>query len=128
MRKIYPAIFHKEDNGYWVEFPDLPGCNTQGDTLEEAMTMSEEVLGLYLIALEEDKKPLPEASNPSDIQIEKGDFVSLITTNINLYRRNKAVKKTLTIPQWLNDEAMSKGVNFSQTLQNALLEELRVSG
>ena len=126
MIKIYPAIFHAEDIGYWVEFPDLEGCQTQGDTLEEAMLMASEILGLYLVSLEERKISAPMPSNPASINVEKGDFVTLINTNLKHYRRNKAVKKTLTIPQWLNDEAEAYNINFSQTLQEALLEKLNV--
>lgn len=124
MLKIYPAIFHCEAIGYWVEFPDLPGCQTQGDSLEEAITMSQEALGLYLVSLEESHQPLPDPSNPINITTAAEDFVTLISTDIAKYRPNRAVKKTLTIPQWLNDEAEAQHINFSQVLQQALTERL----
>jgi len=128
MKTMYPAIFHSENNGYWVEFPDLEGCFTQGDTMEETITMSEEALGLYLIALEESKQAFPNPSNPAKIKVESDDdFVSIIAVNINMYRRDRAVKKTLTIPRYLNDEATKRGCNFSQILQNALADELQMS-
>jgi len=126
MSKIYPAIFHAETEGYWVEFPNLEGCQTQGDTLEEAFSMAQEALGLYLASLEERKLPIPAPENPANLNVEKGGFVTLITTNLNKYRRNKAVKKTLTIPSWLNEIAESNNTNFSNVLQEALMQKFGV--
>lgn len=127
MLKMYPAVFHAEDGGYWVEFPNLEGCQTQGDTLEESMSMAQEALGLYLVSLEERKISLPSPSNPASIEVKDGDFTTLVTTNLNQYRRNKAVKKTLTIPSWLNEMAEEHHVNFSGVLQDALMQKLNVS-
>ena len=76
---IYPAVFHpEEDGGYSVDFPDLLGCVTEGDTLSEAVDMAEDALGIYLYSLKEDKEPYPEPSNPADIEVEGRDFVSLV--------------------------------------------------
>ena len=125
MLQIYPAVFLKEDVGYSVSFPDLDGCFTEGDTLEEAVEMAQEALGLYLISLEERNLNTPPATAPFDIKCGDGEFVSIVGTPIDKYRRkNKAVKKTLTIPQWLNEEAERRHVNFSSVLQKALKEEL----
>ena len=65
MMKVYPSIIHEEDGGYWIEFPDLEGCHTQGDTMEELMTMAQEALGLYLVSLVERNMKIPV---PSDIK------------------------------------------------------------
>ena len=67
MLKVYPAVFQKEENSYWVEFPDLPGCHTCGNTLEETMELAQEALGLYLIAVLEDKETLPRHSNLTEL-------------------------------------------------------------
>ena len=76
---IYPAVFHpEEDGGYSVDFQDLLGCVTEGDTLSEAVDMAEDALGIYLYSLKEDKEPYPEPSNPADIEVEGRDFVSLV--------------------------------------------------
>ena len=123
---FYPAIFTQENEGYSVTFPNLPGCQTQGDTTEEAITMSQEALGLYLVSLEERKLPIPAPANPLSVDAPANGFITLITVNLNDYRRNKAIKKTLTIPQWLNDEAEARNINFSKTLQQALTEKLNV--
>ena len=125
--KIYPAIFHKEDGSYWVEFPDLPGCQSVGDTLEEITLSASEALGLYLYSLKEDGIAPNPASDIEDIEYDKGSFVSLVSCNLEQYeKRTKSVKKTLTIPEWLNEEAEKKHLNFSSVLQQALLEQLDI--
>ena len=108
MIKVYPAIFHKED-GYWVEFPDLPGCQSCGDTLEQTMEFASEALGLYLADLLEQDKEFPEATPIKEIKKAKNDVVSYIATDVNKYRRNtKAVKKTLSIPAWRTSSRLSR--------------------
>lgn len=124
MKLIYPAVFHKEDNAYWVEFPDLEGCNSFGDTLEEALANAREALEGYSISLIENKEKLPPPSDISGITPSDG-FVSIVDIDLSAYlNREKAVKKTLTIPEWLNEAAMERGINFSQTLQDALLAQI----
>ena len=126
MLKVYPAIIHKEEDSYWVEFPDLAGCQTFGDNLADVMEAAQEALGLYLIALIEDGKDLPTASDIAAIDPQDGS-TSYISADINKYRRNnKAVKKTLSIPSWLNEEAEKAHINFSAVLQAALKEQLGV--
>ena len=125
MLTIYPAIFHKEDGSYWVEFPDLEGCQTCGDNLQDAMSLSQEALGLYVVSLLEDGKIPPQPSDITALTPEEGAFVTLVAVNPEIYRRNtKAIKKTLTIPAWLNEEAEKKHINFSSILQEALKQEL----
>ena len=127
MKKIYyPAVFHPEDRGYSVSVPDLDGCFTQGDTLEEAVEMTMDAIGLML----EGKKTIPEASAPNEIHAEAGDFVVVIPFDRTQYLRKhdtRAVKKTLTIPSWLNAAAEERHVNFSSVLQTALKEQLHIS-
>ena len=125
---IYPAIFHKEEvGGYSVTFPDLPGCNTEGNDLAEALYMAQDALGLYLYSLKQDKVPLPQSMQPEALILDKDSFVTLVEWDEEAYLRrtsNKAVKKTLTIPEWMNTLAEEKNINFSKTLQEALLEKL----
>lgn len=123
--KIYPAVFHKEDGSYWAEFPDLPGCQSVGDTLEEITLSASEALGLYLYSLKEDGIVPSPASDIENIKHDKGSFVSLVSCNLEQYeKRTKSIKKTLTIPEWLNEEAEKRHLNFSSVLQQALLEQL----
>ena len=125
---IYPAIFTKEDDGgYSVVFPDLESCYTCGDTLEQAMDMAEDCLALVLYGYETDQKEIPAASSIDSISTSSDEFVSLIKCDTLSYRKqysNKAVKKTLTIPEWMNDEGMRAGINFSQLLQDALMQKI----
>lgn len=131
---IYPAIFDpNEDDGYTVTFPDLPGCVTEGDNLNEAMEMAAEAMALHLYGMERDGDIIPDASSPADVQLPKdadpSAFVTLISARTEPIRdelANRAVKKTLTVPQWLNDEAEKAGVNFSQLLQYAIKEKLGI--
>lgn len=122
---IYPAIFHKENDSYWVEFPDLEGCHTFGDTLAETMESAQEALSGYLLTALEENKQLAKPCELSSIQCDENSFSTLVTCDINQYKDTKAVKKTLTIPSWLNERAMSMGINFSQVLQEALLTKIQ---
>lgn len=122
---VYPAVFHKEKDAYWVEFPDLEGCYTYGGSINETMEAAQEVLAAYLLTLLEQGKEIAAPSDISVIQVNDG-FSSLVSCDINQYKDTKAVKKTLTIPSWLNDRAISMGVNFSQVLQEALLSKIQV--
>lgn len=130
MKYVYPAIFHPEqDGGYSVFFPDIDGCFTQGDTTIEAADMAEDALNLMLWDMEERKTPIPTPSKPSDIALQGNDFIMLVKADTLAYKLKydtKAVKKTLTIPQWLDTAAKEKNVNFSNVLTNALIHELHL--
>ncbi|MCD7813349.1 MAG: type II toxin-antitoxin system HicB family antitoxin [Lachnospiraceae bacterium] len=128
MKKLfYPALFHAaEEGGYWVTFPDIPECVTEGDDMEEAYSMAVDALGLALTERMKDKEELPCASKVEDIK-EDGAVV-IVQFDLDEYNRkhnSKAVKKTLSIPEWLNEEAMAASINFSQVLQEALMTKLR---
>lgn len=129
MKKIYfyPVIFQVEEDGYSVFVPDIPGCMTQGDTMEEALAMVQEAIGLML----EDVAPAdyPAASLPQDLVLEKDQFALMVPFDKLAYDKKynaKAVKKTLSVPKWLDTLATEHNVNFSNILQNALMHELGV--
>ena len=130
MRYTFTAVFTPEENGlYSVNFPDLQGCYTSGDDMADAVYMAHDVLNLTLYDLEQDGKPIPKASKPQDIKTTGEQFTSVVAVDTETYRRfyeNKSVKKTLTIPMWLNEQAEHANVNFSQTLQKALKSELNI--
>lgn len=121
----YPAVFHQEDNSFWVEFPDLQGCQTFASTLNEALEYSQEALASYLLTLLEDGNPIPLPSDIKTIKVEQNSFTSLVSCQLNETKDTKSVKKTLTIPAWLNDRALSLNINFSKVLQDALLEKVQ---
>jgi len=125
MLTIYPAIFHEEDGTFWVEFPDLEGCQTCGATLEETMALAQEALGLYIVSLKESKREIPTATDVKNLVAPEGAFTTLVSCDIDNYRRKtKSIKKTLSIPEWLNEEAEKRHINFSSVLRNALEQEL----
>lgn len=121
---LYPAVFHKDNDAYWVEFPDLEGCQSFGDTLTETMAGAQEALEAYILTILEEGKELARPGDILDCPVPDDGFVSLVSCNIDPYKDNRAVKKTLTIPAWLNDRAVSMGINFSQVLQDALLHKI----
>lgn len=140
MVTVYPACFYKEEvGGYSVTFPDLNYLSTQGDDLKDAMNMAIDCLAGYVYSEWEDKNPLPEPSDISSIdpveysktnfpELEIGEcFVTYVSVDVEEYAKNhfeKSVKKTLTIPYWLNKLAMKNNINFSKVLKEALMEKL----
>ena len=138
MLSIYPACFFKEDTGYSVVFPDLNHLATCGDTLEEAIEMAVDCLAGYLYTLKKEHQEAPKPSDmssidpaaiPAELDLPTGEaFVNMVSVDVNDYAKahfGRSVKKTLTIPAWLNDAALEKNINFSQVLQEALKEKLR---
>lgn len=127
----YPAIFTPaEEGGFTVNFPDLQNCFTDGDTIAEALEMAKDVLCLTLYGLEEDRKEIPQPSELSQIHAEQNEIVSFVACDTLEYRKffdKKAVKKTLTIPNWLNIMAERNEVNFSAVLQEALIAKLHLN-
>ena len=125
----YPAVFTPEENGqYSVNFPDFESCYTCGDSLEDSIMMAEDVLAYVLFDYERTKKTIPAPSDLSSFQLSEKEFVNYIACDTLTYRKrhnNQAVKKTLTIPEWLNEEAIALGINFSQVLQEALLAKIQ---
>lgn len=124
MKTAYPAIIHEEDGAYWVEFPDLDGCYSDGSTLAEAAVNAEEALGLYLCSLMERGQEVPAASDLQSIDRSEGIATLVATEPLRYHKSTKSVKKTLSIPAWLNDEAEKRHINFSSVLQQALLAQI----
>lgn len=125
---VYPAIFTPEEKEkYSVYFPDLEGCYTCGDDLQDAIMMAQDVLAFTLYDYERNGTKIPEPARADEVEIEKGEFVNYIACDTIEYARlhnSRAVKKTLTIPAWLNEAATAQGVNFSQVLQEGLMNKL----
>lgn len=130
MKKLfYPALFHKaEEGGFWISFPDIPECLTQGDDMSQAYEMAVDALGLALTCREKEQQPLPTVSDPTTITPEPDSFLVVIEFDMFAYKKrtnSQAVKKTLSIPGWLNEAAMAMDLNFSQVLQEALLSKIQ---
>ena len=129
MKKLfYPAIFHKaEEGGFWITFPDFPECMSQGDDIQQAYETAVDALGLAITSREEEKLEIPSPSEPYQLNIAADEFCVVVEFDMLAYRKrtnSKAVKKTLTVPEWLNEEATSLGINFSQVLQEALMQKV----
>ena len=142
MLSMYPACFYKEDDGYSVIFPDLNYLATQGDSFEDAMEMAVECLASYLYIAQRDGEDVPAPSSlvnidpvavakEPDPDLPVGEaIVNLVSVDVAEYAKKhfeKSVKKTLSIPAWLNEAAVAQGVNFSQVLQRALKEQLHMA-
>lgn len=119
MNFIYPCIVHKEDDGYWSEFPDIDGCFSDGDTLNEIIEHSKEALQGVLLAYMDLNKEIPKPTEITELQVSEEDFTTYIDCSI--LNKTKLVKKTLTIPEWVNVIGVEKDVNFSKLLTEAII-------
>lgn len=127
---IYPAIFEYNGDGISISFPDLPGCISCASNDEEALYMAKDALGLFIASSEEDGDELPPPTLLNDIKLQDNQKPALIEVNMPLFRDaifNISVKKTLTIPKWINDLAEKNNINFSQVLQSALKKCLGIN-
>lgn len=128
MREAYPIILTRGQKYVVVSIPDFD-INTQGEDFADAMEMARDAIGLMGIDMQDDGKELPTPTPISELTVENG-VVTLVDIDFDIYRRKnelRAVKKNCTIPSWLNYEAEKANVNFSQVLQNALMEQLKIS-
>lgn len=140
MLSAYPACFFNENGSYSVVFPDLNYLSTCGDSLEQALSAAVDCLAGYLYSADLDGTDVPAASAMSDISLEQvvqelglssedysDSFINIVTVDVAEYAKahfTKSIRKNLTIPEWLNREAVAAGINFSQVLQEALLLKL----
>ena len=125
---IFPAIFTYEDDGISIEFPDLPGCFTCANSDEEALYMAKDALRGHLLTCEDVGQEINEPTSLKDVATDNSQKAVLINICLAFYRKannNRAIKKTLTIPAWLNDAAEQEKINFSFVLQSALKEQLQ---
>lgn len=124
MNLAYAAIFTPcEEGGYTVTVPDLPGCITEGDSLAEALFMAEDAASGWVLGELEDGNEPPKASGIEDIEVKEGQFKSLIALDMDAYVEkygSKAVKKTLTIPAWMNTYVEEHGISCSKILQESI--------
>ena len=125
MLKSYPAIFHREGTGYWVEFPEFGG-GTEGETLELAMKNAREMLESVLASYIDEGLALPTPSDIAELKAPDG-FVTLIQVNpLPFVKNNKAIRKNVTVPEWLVRLADREKVNYSEVLTQALESRLQL--
>ena len=142
MLSVYPAIFtQSKKGGYAVVFPDLNHLATSGDDMQEAMEMAVDCLAGYLFSEKLDGNEIPKPTPVEQVDVHCEDieeymddvanqFVNAVSVDVEAYAAqhfSKAVKRTVSIPQWLNSRAVAQKINFSKTLQKALMKELHIA-
>lgn len=126
MKTIYPATIEKIDNQYWLEFPDLDGCQTWGDTIEEVLSNAVEALEGYILSKLENDLTIKSPSDIKDIVVSNEVTKTYIYCDIDI-KSTKPIKKTLTIPEWVNKIGIDNNINFSQTLTDAIVQQYKFS-
>lgn len=124
MLYVYPAMVHEDTDGLWAEFPDLPGCQTFADDVDTLLANAAEALECELLESLEHGDVLPKPSPMTKFSVTTHSYPTLIRVDVDLAKNTKSVKKTLSIPAWMDERAKALGVNFSQTLQEALLAKM----
>jgi predicted RNase H-like HicB family nuclease len=123
MEYIFPAVFHKNDDGsYTITYPDLPGCISEGKSLKNAVYMAQAALTQWLKYLSDKKQDIPSASSIESIKIDKDEFINLCYTDI---KDKYAIKHTVSIPIWMDEKSKESQLNLSRVLQDALNEKLK---
>lgn len=125
MKYIYPAVLTPDGDGFLVDFPDLPQCYTDGDTLAEAFDNAEDALALCLWNLEKNNQPAPAPSKPSDLDTGTGTITLIKADTLPVWKLNdkRSIRKNITIPGWMDALVQKHNGNFSQLLQNAICRE-----
>ena len=129
MKKAYPITITLDGEFYMVFVPDFE-LNTQGESIAEAMEMARDVIGMAGCFKEDEGLDIPEPSKLEDVRPEANAVLTLVDVDFDEYRRkhdNRTVRKNLTIPSWLNEEAEAAGIAFSEVLKNALKRELDIT-
>jgi len=122
MDRVYPAIFHLNNDGtYTITFPDFEGCISEGKTLGNALYMAQSALTQWLEYLVDEEMEIPVASKISDIITNENEFVNLVCTDI---KDNRAVRRNISIPRWMDKKANEAGLSLSRILQEALSKRL----
>ena len=131
MKYVYPALFAKEDESILVTFPDLEDTFTDGATMQEAFDNAEDVLNLMLWNREEENADIPLPSSPEEIIVPQGTMLVMIKADTLAYRKlhdQKTIRRSITLPSWLDTIAREHNINFSQLMQNAIRRECGIEG
>ncbi|MBQ6208137.1 MAG: type II toxin-antitoxin system HicB family antitoxin [Oscillospiraceae bacterium] len=119
---VYPAVFHPNaDGSYTILYPDLPGCISEGKSMGNALYMAQAALTQWLGYLTDKSEAIPAASAPQDVATDEGEFVNLIRADSP---DNRPVRRTVSIPKWMDEKASESGLSLSAVLRDALQERL----
>jgi predicted RNase H-like HicB family nuclease len=127
MKYVYPAILYPDDGKIGVTVPDLPGCYTYGDDKADALLVAQDAIEMWLWHAENNAEPIPPASET--LPLNPGETLTLILADTDEYRKvndTRSIKKTLSIPSWLNRQAEKANAPFSQILQQGLKKYLNI--
>ena len=123
MTHVYPACFGRnEDGSYTIAYPDLPGCISEGKDLADALAMASKALSQWIAYLMEDEQPLPAPSDMAQLTAGENEVLSLVAADV---RDNRAVRRTVSLPAWMDAEAAAAGISLSRALQEALAARLK---
>lgn len=121
---IYPAIFHKNnDNSFTVSFPDLPGCITEGKNIGNALKMAHSALAQWIEFLKDENETLPIPSNYKNIITKENEIISLVQVDI---KNTKSVKRTISLPKWMDEKLSEAGFSLSKLVQEAAKQKLKL--
>lgn len=131
MKYTYTAVFTPTEDGteFYARVPDLPGCVTTGDSIEDAIEQITDAASGWLVVAEDQNLDIASATPQTDIPHETGDILSLICVDTIAYRAltdTRAVRKNVSLPAWMADLADRRGINCSQVLQDGLKARLSV--
>ena len=130
MKYVYPAILTQEDDGIIVSFPDVEGARTDGATMEEALENADDVLNLMLLTMEEKHMDIKPPTPIVSLDVPKGSTVALVRADTLAYSKKvdtRAIRKSVSIPAWMDSLAREHNLNFSNVLQNAICRELNIA-
>ena len=119
MEYVYPAVFHEnEDGSFTITYPDFPGCISEGKSLGNALYMAQSALTQWIEYLSDKKQEMPKATMDVNIDISDGEFINLVRAAV---KDGRAVKRTVSLPKWLDEKAVESGLSLSRVLQDALM-------
>ena len=128
-RTFYPIVIHPaEEGGYVVDIPDLE-IGTQGESIPECIEMARDAIGMWCMAEQDMKRPIPSPSTVSPAH-SGDDIVTLVDIDIDAFRRasdRRTVRRNVSLPSWLDTAARDAGINVSAVLVSALKAELFIA-
>lgn len=132
MKYNYTATFIPNEEGtkYYCRVPDLPGCITTGNSIDDAIEMITDAASGWLVVAEDEGNNIPEATPQCKLDIPDNAICSIIRIDTFSYRAatdSRAVRKNVSLPAWMANLAEKRGVNFSQVLQESLMKLLNTS-
>ena len=125
MQYIYTALFTpiEDGSGYYAKVPNLPGCITTGSSLSDAIEQITDAMSAWLVVAEDEGEPIVPPTPQDELVTEPGTICSLISADTIDYRAKtdtRAVRKNVSLPNWMVQLADKRGINCSQVLQDAL--------